>query len=77
MPQSYAQLLNSMAVKGETKSAMAQLGIMKRCMMSWMNLTAFAALYFTSDLYLIHLVNLSIATKMYSNLPLAFLSGPT
>jgi hypothetical protein len=49
MPQSYAQLLNSMAVKGETKSAMAQLGIMKRCMMSWMNLTAFAALYFTSD----------------------------
>jgi hypothetical protein len=66
-----------MAVKGEPKSVMTQLGISKRCMISWMNLTAFAALYFMSGLYSIHLVNLSIATKMYSNSPLAFLSGPT
>jgi hypothetical protein len=28
-------------------------------------------------LYSIHLMNLSIATKMYSKPPLAFLSGPT
>jgi hypothetical protein len=56
---------------------MTWLGILKRCIMSWMNSTAFVALYFMSGLCLIHLVNLSIATKMYSNPPLVFLSGPT
>jgi hypothetical protein len=64
-----------MAIKGEPKSVMTRLGIPKWCIMSWMNLIAFAVLYFTSGLYSIHLVNLSIATKMYSNPPLAFLSG--
>jgi hypothetical protein len=66
-----------MAVKGEPKSVMMRLGIPKRCIMSCMNSTALVVLYFMSSLYLIHLVNLSIAMKMYSNLPLAFLSGPT
>jgi hypothetical protein len=56
---------------------MIQLGILKRCMMSWMNSTAFVALYFTSGLYSIHFVNLSIAMKMHSKPFLAFLSGPT
>jgi hypothetical protein len=66
-----------MAIKGEPKFVMTRLGILRQCMMSWMNSTAFVALYFTSSLYSIHLVNLSIATKMYSNPPLAFLGGPT
>ena len=76
-PQSCAQLSNSVAVKGEPKSVMIQLGMPKRCIMSWMNSTALAALYFMSGLYLIHLANLSIATKMYSKPPFAFLRGPT
>jgi hypothetical protein len=77
MPQSCAQFLNLMAVKGEPKSVMTQLDILKQCMISWMNSTAFAILYFTNGLYSIHLVNLLIAMKMYSNPPLAFLSDPT
>jgi hypothetical protein len=45
MPQSCVQFLNSIAVKGELKSMMIRLGILKRCMMSWMNSTTFAVFY--------------------------------
>jgi hypothetical protein len=77
IPQSYAQLLNSIVVNREPRLVMTRLGMPKRYMMSWMNSTALAALYLTSGLYSIHLVNLLMATKIYSNPPLAFLSGPT
>ena len=76
-PQSCAQLLNYLAVKGEPKSVMIRLGMPKRCIMSWMNSTALATLYFASSLNSIHLVNLSIAMKMYSKPPFALLRGPT
>jgi hypothetical protein len=52
MPQSCAQFLNLIAVKGEPKSVMIRLGIPKWCKMSWMNSTTFVALYFMSDFVL-------------------------
>jgi hypothetical protein len=46
-------------------------------MISQMNYMALAAVMEAVSFTLIHLVNLSTATKMCVNLPLAFLKGPT
>jgi hypothetical protein len=53
------------------------LGTPNLYMISLMNSTALAAMIETAGFALIHFVNLSTATKMCVNPPLAFLNGPT
>jgi hypothetical protein len=53
------------------------LGTPNLYMISLMNSTALAAMIEAAGFALIHFVNLSTATKMCVNPPLAFLNGPT
>jgi hypothetical protein len=53
------------------------LGTPNMYMISLMNSTTLAAVIEAADFTLIHFVNLSTATKMRANPPLAFLNGPT
>ena len=77
IPQSLAHRVNSFAVNGDPKSVMMLMDMPNLCMMSCINSIVFSVLYLTKGLYSIHLVNLSIATKIYLNPPFALFNGPT
>jgi hypothetical protein len=77
MPESTEKSLNSLTVNQVPLSVILLLGMPNRYMISLMNSTALAAVIEVACFILIHFVNLSTATTMCVNSPLAFLNGAT
>jgi hypothetical protein len=77
MPESAQKSLNSLTVNWVPLSVIILLGMLNMYKIYLMNSTALATVIEASDFTLIHFVNLSNATKICVNPPLAFLKGPT
>jgi hypothetical protein len=77
MPKSAQKSLHSLTVNCVPLSVIMLLSMPIRYMISLMNSTTLAAIMEAAGFTLIHFVNLSTATKICVNPPLAFLNGPT
>jgi hypothetical protein len=72
----FTEILELMHVEIDLKSVMMVLGKPKRYKMSWMKVTTQSVVSVAIGLYLIHLVNLSMATNTCVKPPGAVVKGP-